>query len=61
MACFTINRKRGYLRVRTRAAVYEYPLAMAEEFKTQNDQTWQQVADALARMQDEHEEAAKRG
>ena len=60
-ACYTINRKRGYLKVRTRLAEYEYPLDLADELKTQNGHTWQQLANALGKMQDEQvrEELAK--
>jgi hypothetical protein len=52
-ACYTINKKRGYLRVRTTLATYDYPLDLASELKTQNNHTWQELANHLAKLQDE--------
>ena len=52
-ACYTINRKRGYLRVRTGLATYDYPLDLADELKGQQDLTWQELANHLAKLQDE--------
>lgn len=45
MACYTINKKRGYFRIYYPVAKQaDYPLEMIQEYKTQNDLTYEQVA-----------------
>lgn len=51
--CYTINRNKNYFRIRYlkdgATMVEDYPLDLVQELKTQNDQTYQQVADILSR------------
>lgn len=47
-ACYSINRKKGYVTIYNNNA--RYPLVLWEEFKAQNDLTHQQVADELLKM-----------
>ncbi len=44
-ACYTINRKKKYFRIYN--LDMDFPLEKVQEMKTQNDQTYQQVANAL--------------
>ncbi len=47
-ACYTINRKRNIFRIFNVNA--DYPLNMIQDYKTDHDMTYQQVANALVAM-----------
>ena len=49
-ACYTINRKAGYIRVMTMVSDEYYPLDMAAELKTQQDWTWQEFANEMGKF-----------
>lgn len=44
-ACWTINRKKGYFRIYN--IDMDFPLEDIQEYKTQHDMSYQQIADAL--------------
>jgi len=51
MACYTINSKKGYFRILYPVAKYcDYPLVMIQEYKQQNDLTYDQVAEELTEL-----------
>ncbi len=48
-ACYSLNRKKNYMTIYNNQS--RYPLDMVQELKAQNRQTYQEIADALLKME----------